>query len=176
MSVSGISSTSSLGQSLQAWQAKFQKVQSEFQQLGQDLQAGNLSQAQSDFSTLSQNISGTLNSNNSVTQAFAAVGSALQSGNLSAAQQAYSALQQDIQPAGQAHHHHHHNGANSPASNSSSAGTLTQLFSSLGSALQGGNLSAAQTAYSTLQQGLQNLGWGASVNLQTAPTAASWMG
>ena len=74
MSVSGVSSSSSLSQSLQTWQAKAQKIQSEFQQLGQDLQAGNLTQAQSDFSTLSQNISGPLQSNSALAQAFSCLG------------------------------------------------------------------------------------------------------
>ena len=35
----------------------FQQIKTEFQQLGQDLQSGNLSGAQSDFATLSQNLS-----------------------------------------------------------------------------------------------------------------------
>ena len=157
MSVSGVSSSTSLSQSLQSWQARAQKIQSEFQQLGQDLQAGNLTQAQSDFSTLSQNVSSPLQSNSALAQAFSSLGSALQSGNLSAAQQAYSSLQQDVQQAGQGHHHHHHAGSSSQTTNSSSGSTLSQLFSSLGSALQSGNLSAAQTAYSTLQLGLQQL-------------------
>jgi outer membrane protein assembly factor BamD (BamD/ComL family) len=97
MSVSAVSSSSSLSQSLQTWQAKTQKIQSEFQQLGQDLQAGNLTQAQSDFSTLSKNITGPLQSNSALAQAFSSLGSALQSGGLSAAQQAYTTLQQGVQ-------------------------------------------------------------------------------
>ena len=56
MSVSGISASSYLSQSLQSWQTKAQTIQNEFQQLGQDLQSGNLTQAQSDFKTLSQNL------------------------------------------------------------------------------------------------------------------------
>jgi hypothetical protein len=60
MSISGIASTalSSLltaTQSTQNGQANFQQIQSEFQQLGHDLQAGNLTQAQQDYATLSQN-------------------------------------------------------------------------------------------------------------------------
>ena len=113
MSVSGVSSSSSLSQSMQTWQAKAQKIQSEFQQLGQDLQAGNFTQAQSDFSTLSQNISTPMQTNGSLSQAFAALGTALQSGNLAAAQKAYSTLQQDVQQTGQGHHHHHHAGGSS---------------------------------------------------------------
>jgi outer membrane protein assembly factor BamD (BamD/ComL family) len=145
-----------MSQSVQAWQTKAQKIQSEFQQLGQDLQAGNLTQAQSDFSSLSSNLSSPRQSS-SLTQAFSSLGSALQSGNLSSAQQAYSTVQQDVQQAGHGHHHHHaQSGAES--SNSSSGSSLTQLFGSLGSALISGNLSAAQTAYSTLTQGIAGLG------------------
>ena len=77
MSVSGISTSNSLSQSLQTWQARAQKIQNEFQQLGQDLQAGNLTQAQSDFSTLSQNVSSPLQSNSALAQAFSSLGSAL---------------------------------------------------------------------------------------------------
>jgi outer membrane protein assembly factor BamD (BamD/ComL family) len=177
MSVTGVSSSSSLGQSLQTWQAKAQKTQSEFQQLGQDLQAGNLSQAQADFSSLSQNVSTPLQSNSTLTQAFSTLGSALQSGNVSAAQQAYTALQQDVQQAGQGHHHHHqHAGSGSETSSSSAGGTLSQLFSSLASALQSGNLSAAQTAYSTLAQGLQQLGGSSGASSSSMAGAVSLIG
>ena len=179
MSVSSIPSSSSLSQSWQNWQAKAQTIKTEFQQLGQDLQAGNLSQAQSVFSALSQNLpaslqsssSVSLQSNSSLSQAFSALGSALQSGSLSAAQQAYTTMQQDVQQAGQVlHHHHHHQTVSGSQSTTSSTGsTVSQLFSSLGSDLQTGNLSAAQTAYSTLQQDLAQFGG-------TAGTASQWAG
>jgi hypothetical protein len=42
---------------LEEWSWQFQQIQSEFQQLGKDLQAGNLTQAQQDYATLSQNFS-----------------------------------------------------------------------------------------------------------------------
>jgi hypothetical protein len=174
MSISGVSSSSSLSQSLQTWQAKAQKIETEFQQLGQDLQAGNLSQAQSDFSTLSQNFSGSVQSNSTLSQAFSSLGTALQSGNLSAAQKAYSTLQQDVQQTGA--DHHHHGGSSSQTTSSSTGSTLSQLFSTLGSALQGGNLSSAQTAYSTLQQNLQQLGVGVSTTAQLASSAVSLLG
>ena len=176
MSISGVSSSSSLSQSLQAWQAKAQKIETEFQQLGQDLQAGNLSQAQSDFSTLSQNFSGSVQSNSTLSQAFSSLGTALQSGNLSAAQTAYSTLQQDVQQTGAGHHHHHHGGSSSQTTSSSTGSTLSQLFSTLGAALQGGNLSSAQTAYSTLQQDLQQFGVGVSTTAQLASSAVSLLG
>ena len=44
-------------QSSQNNPSKFQQIKTEFQQLGQDLLSGNLTQAQSDFATLSQNLS-----------------------------------------------------------------------------------------------------------------------
>jgi outer membrane murein-binding lipoprotein Lpp len=179
MSVSGISSTNSLSQSVQTWQANAQKVQNEFQQLGQDLQAGNLTKAQADFSVLSQNVSGGLQGTSAVAQAFSSLGSALQSGNLATAQQAYASLQQDVQQAGMGHHHHHRHhaeGTNTDSSNSSSGGTLSQLFNSLGSALQSGNLSVAQTAYSTLSQDLSQLSQGVSTAAQLATTAVSFLG
>jgi hypothetical protein len=174
MSVSGISS-SSLSQSVQNWQAKAQTIQNEFQQLGQDLQAGNLTQAQSDFSTLKQNISGPLQSNGTLAQAFSALGSALQSGNLAAAQKAYTTVQQDVQQAGQAHHHHH-SGGSSQTTDPSTGSLLSELFSSLGSALQTGTLSAAQTAYSSLQQGLTQLGWNSGAASQSTAGALSFLG
>jgi hypothetical protein len=149
MSVSSISS-SSLSQSVQDWQVRTQKIQNEFQQLGQDLQAGNLSQAQSDFAALSQNTSAALQLNSSVAQAFSALGTALQSGNISAAQRAYSTLQQDVQQSGLGHRRHQAHG-NGATTNSSASNSLSQLFSSLGSILQSGSLSAALTAYATLQ-------------------------
>ena len=173
MSVSGISSNSTLSQTVQSWQAKAQKIQSEFQQLGQDLQAGNLSQAQSDFTTLSQNISGPLQSNSTLTQAFSALGSALQTGNLSTAQQAYATFQQDVQQAGQGHRHHHHGGSASQTTNSSAGSSLSQLFSTLGSALQSGSLSGAQAAYSTLTQDLAGIGRGLGANSQSIASAVS---
>jgi outer membrane protein assembly factor BamD (BamD/ComL family) len=86
MSISALANTalSSLltaTQSTQSGQGKFQQVQSEFQQLGQDLQAGNLTQAQQDYLTLSQNFpnaqtataTSTATSSNPIAQAFTAL-------------------------------------------------------------------------------------------------------
>jgi soluble cytochrome b562 len=153
MSVSAVSSSSYLyqTQNLQNWQAQLQRIQTEFRQLGQDLQSGNLTQAQSDYTTLSQNISNSTqnSSDNSLAKEFSALGQALQSGNLSAAKQAYSTVRQDVQQA--TAHVHHHRGS-SQTSDSKSSSSLAQVFSTLGQALQSGSLSAAQAAYTTLQQ------------------------
>jgi outer membrane protein assembly factor BamD (BamD/ComL family) len=90
-------------------------AQAEFQQLGQDLQSGNLSAARQDFATIEQNV-----------------------------RQRTSQI---------IHHHHHFSGA---ASQSSSTNSLAQEFGTLGQDLQSGNLSAAQSAFSQLQQSLQS--------------------
>ena len=129
------------------------KIKTEFQQLAQDLQSGNLSQAQADFATLQQTFPGAQpGSTSPVAQAFSALGKDLQAGNLSAAQQDFSTVQQDVQQAAQAHHHHHHHGGSSSAS--AQQNSITQLFSTLGQDLQGGNLTGAQQAYAALQQDL----------------------
>jgi len=119
MSISGIANTAlssllSATQSLQngSAQGNFQQVQSEFQQLGQDLQTGNLAQAQQDYATLSQNFtnaqSGTAaaptttagaaaTNSNPIAQAFTALSTDLQNGNLTGAQQDDATIQQDFQ-------------------------------------------------------------------------------
>ena len=92
MSVAGIATT---GMSqLANVQRNYQQVRKEFSQLGQDLQAGNLTQAQTDFVTLSQSMATQLSSNSPIAKVINSLGQALQSGNLSAAQQAFSAMQQ----------------------------------------------------------------------------------
>jgi len=147
MSVSGILASNTLSQIWQNWQAQAQKVQTEFQQLGRDLQAGNLGQAQSDFSALSQNVSSRLQSTNSLPQALSFPRST--------------------------HHHHHYVGVGSPGSPSDTETTLLQQFSSLGSALQAGNLAAAQAAYATLQQDLAQIGWSAGTASPSTSSAVS---
>jgi outer membrane protein assembly factor BamD (BamD/ComL family) len=154
MSVSGISSSSLSDYNTQSVQNKMQQFQQEFQQLGQDLQSGNLSAAQSDFATLQQyapqsSSTSSSQSNNPIAQAFSQLAQDLQSGNTSAAQQDYSTIQQDFQSHATDGHHHHHGGGGSGAN------AISQLMSQLGQALQSGNLTSAQQAYSTLQQEFQ---------------------
>jgi soluble cytochrome b562 len=156
MSISGISTSTLFDYSTQDIQSKMKQFQQEFQQLGKDLQAGDLSAAQSDFATLQQlmpqnNSTSSGQSNNPIAQAFNQLSKDLQAGNLSAAQQDYTTIQKDFQnQAAQMHgHHHHHGGGGSGAS------AISQLFDQLGQALQSGNLSTAQQAFSSLQQELQ---------------------
>ena len=177
MSIPSIPSSGALGQAVRHFQVRAQSIQNEFQRLGQDLEAGNLTKAQGDFSVLSQNVSSPLQSNTALAQAFNSLGTALQAGNLPAAQQAYASLQADVQQPGSGHHQHrHHGGTSSGSVNSSTGGSLSDLFSSLGTALQAGNLSAAQTAYATLSQGFQQISLGAGTAVPLAAMAVSFLG
>jgi hypothetical protein len=133
---------------------------SEFQKLGQDLQAGSLSGAQAVFAVPTQNSAGASATNQpALGQAFNALGQALQPGKLTAAQQDFSTIQQDLRQAGQQRfHHHRHHGAgllSELTAVGQSNNSAAQAFGSLAQALQSGNLSAAQQAYSAIQQGLQ---------------------
>lgn len=158
MSVSGISSTNFY--STEATQTNTQQFQQAFQQLGQDLQSGNLSAAQSDFATLQQlrpqtSSASSSQSNNPIAQAFSQLSKDLQAGNLSAAQQDYATIRQAMQSQ-EAHGHHHHSGGSSTSGTSE----IGQLLDQLGTALQSGNLSSAQSAFTTLQQEFQQLNQG----------------
>jgi len=123
-------------------QRNYQQVRSEFQNLGQDLQAGNLAQAQTDFVTLSASVSTEYGANSAVSKTLNAIGQALQSGDLSTAQQAFSTL-----PPGLTGH--------SGTGNASHQGTMHSYFqglNQLGQALQSGDLTGAQQAFAALQQ------------------------
>lgn len=133
MSVAGIASTAFA--QLANVQRNYQKVQGEFKQLGQDLQAGNLTQAQTDFVTLS-----------------ASLASSQQTGATSAGASPTTpptfvgphAINQPPQPnPTTASHHRVH---------------FRQALTQLGQALQAGNLSAAQQAFATMEQIWQQLG------------------
>jgi hypothetical protein len=186
MSITGVSSSNLFSADPQSGPSAAQKLKQEFQQLGTDLQAGNLSAAQADFATLQKNgpqnnaqsntENGSQNGSTASAQGSSSVATALQklstdlqAGSLSAAQADFSTLQQDVQGqtsqgGGRHGHHRHHGGGSensdststSSSSGSDSANPIGQLFAQLGQALQSGNLTAAQTAYSTLQKDFEN--------------------
>ncbi len=197
----------------QGVQSTAQKLKQEFQQLGQDLAAGNLAAAQTDFSALQQgraqgsgasggaaagagstaslgsttSAGGTTaaglggNVGNPVTQAFQQLAQDLKAGNLSAAQSDFSALQQDLQgvagksPAGpvQREHQHHRLGGASGVSGGGSGNPISTLFSQLGQALQAGNLTAAQTAYGSLQADFAQFSQGDGLSTGTGSGTSS---
>jgi len=170
MSVSGISSSNFFYNSLQSVQDRMKQFRQEFQQLGEDLQSGNLSAAQADFASLQQlgpqaGSTSATQSDNPIAQDFDQLSQDLQAGNISAAQQDYAKVQQDFRsplpptfgrsPLPPIYHHHHRHFRPSASGDASPFG---QLFDQLGQALQSGNLSAAQQAYSALLQDFQQLG------------------
>jgi hypothetical protein len=124
MSVAGIAShiltALSSFQSSKPSQTGAPNFESEMSALGQDLQSGNLGQAQSDFASLSQTLpsrnlatpslgsSGT----SSLAPAFNQLGEDLKSGNLSAAQRDYATIQLDLKQnfAQLGIHRRHHHG------------------------------------------------------------------
>jgi soluble cytochrome b562 len=178
MSVSGISSSNLFDSSNQTIQNNMQRLQKEFQQLGQDLQSGNLSAAQSDFVTLQQlgpqsSSSSVAQTNTPIAQAFNRLAKDLKSGNISGAQQDFAQIQQAFQNQAsqtQGHHHHHHGGGEGVGN------AISQLFDQLGQALQSGNLSSAQTAYNSLVQEFQQLGQGGGQVVEQPVSVASSTG
>jgi outer membrane protein assembly factor BamD (BamD/ComL family) len=166
MSISAISANSYSDYSAQS---TFQKLKQEFQQLGSDLQAGNLAAAESDYTTLQQDMpqqisSSTSQSTDPIAQAFSQLSQDLQAGNLTAAQQDYATIQKDFQAKatqgseGAESHHHHHGGGSSNGGSSE----ISQLMTQLGQELKSGSLSSAQQTYTSLEKDFQQFsqnGW-----------------
>ncbi len=163
MSVSGISSSSFFaGLNSTSVQSKFKQVQQDFQQLGQDLQSGYLTKAQSDFSALQKLLPSQQSvtvpaqtgsqASNPISQAISQLAQDLQSGNLSAAQSDFATLQKDVQQRAVAGHHHHHLHAGDSQASAQQTGPAT-LFGDLGREPQSGNLTAAQQTYNAFAAG-----------------------
>jgi hypothetical protein len=172
MSVAGISSSSLFNYSNPNIQNNQQQFQQEFQQLGQDLQNGNVTAAQQDFATLQQlgpQASSTLSAqtSNPMAEALNQLGQDLQSGNVSAAQKDYTNLKQDFQNSSHTRAHHHHQ------PHSGDSGEMSLLFDQLGQALQSGNISSAQTAYSSMLQDLPQLAQNNELTSGLTPTSSA---
>lgn len=157
MSIAGILSSALFSASTQSVHSKAKDFRQEFQQLGQDLQSGNLSTAQTDLTALEKlgpqaDSTSASQSTSPIAQAFNQLSKDLKAGNTSAAQQDYATIQQDLQSqTAQAGGHHHHHGAGDGGRE------VSQLLDQLGQELQSGDLSGAQQAYSALQQTFQQL-------------------
>ncbi|MGB8010107.1 MAG: hypothetical protein WCF68_00720 [Terriglobales bacterium] len=171
MSISGIQSSTSNPYQLGA---ASNPLTQQLQQLGQALQSGNLSAAQSDFASLQAAFSQPASTSGSATtstssttaspvnQAFSQLASDLQSGNLSAAQKDFSTVQQDLKSQGtvSGSHFHHHHPVEGGGDSSSSQSSLLQDLSQIGQSLTSSNLAGAQQAYGSLQQELQQFALG----------------
>jgi hypothetical protein len=142
-------------------QSNTQKLKQTYAQLGQDLQSGNVTQAESDLAGLQAGFASTQplssSSPSAVTQAFNQIGQDLRSGNLTAAQSDYASLQQNLQQSGHPYHSHRFGSHEASAQ-------LQQELSLLGQALQGGNTAGAQQAYAALQTDLSAFGVGSSAS------------
>ncbi len=180
MSVAAISASSAFDVSNQNVVSKREQIQQEFQQLGQDLQSGDLTAAQTDFTSLQQLVpklaststtstgtssgstatsgtsstpQNTVQSTDPRVQAFAQLEQDVQAGNTSAAQQDYAHIQQIFQQRTHNNHRLHTGGFNgAPGGVSTLPGGVGQVFQQLGQALQNGDLTSARLAYSSLQQ------------------------
>ncbi len=191
MSISAVSSN--LVNDLQQQQNPFQQIRQDFKQLASALQSGDLSDAQSAYSSIQQVLqanSGTSSSNSSSNGSgllqgdFSTLGQALQSGDLSGAQSALSQLESDFQAGRQSGS----DGAQTavpkqppvqdeyvPASQTPSpAQQVQQDYSQLAGALQSGNLTNAQSAFAALQQVLQSqAGTNGAANTSSTTTATA---
>ncbi|MGD0489201.1 MAG: hypothetical protein ABSB94_18700 [Syntrophorhabdales bacterium] len=166
-----MSSISSISSSTNAYQNQFQQIRKDFLTLQTDLSSGSLATAQQAYAALTQDLQAAQQTEggqqtggtSQISTDLAAVGSALQSGSISDAQNAFATLTQDLQNALQTeaaqgtqqaygHHHHHHHGS---GSQTASTGVSTDL-AAVGSALQSGNITSAQSAFATLMQDLGN--------------------
>jgi hypothetical protein len=134
MSVSAILPSSALNQANNLQNVNQQR-RTEFQQLTQALQSGNLNNAQQAVSALTKSTTSSGLQSVKLTQDLNTLGSALQSGNLTSARDAYSSVQQSLQtsnPLAAHHHRPHHGGGGSqlltsgfPDSTSSSGSSAT---------------------------------------------------
>lgn len=161
MSVSGIFTSNLFHLASENVQNRHQKFAKEFEQLGKDLQSGDLSAAQADFAALQQ-LRPQNNSRTSSTQNanplqadFAQLSTDLKAGNTSAAQKDYATILQDMQnQATQVHGNHHHRHASQ-----GDGKAIEQSLQKLGQALQANDLTTAQQAYTALQQEFQQVRW-----------------
>ena len=80
-------------------ESRLQQFRQGFEQLGQDLQSGNLAAAKADFADLPKpgEAGGSQQINSPIEQSFLQLRHSLVTGNLSGATQAYKEIQQDIQ-------------------------------------------------------------------------------
>lgn len=135
---------------------KIQTVRGEFQQLGSDLTTGDLTKAQTDFVALSESLAAGQQSSSLGAQAFSTLGQSLQAGDLTSAQQAFAktwpgAFGPNVlsnPPLPPPH----------PITTEASSNTILNDLIQLGKSLQTGSLSAAQQAFTSLQQDWQQVG------------------
>jgi len=192
MSVFGIASNL-FNYASQSLQSSTSQAQKEFQQLGQDLQSGDLSAAESDLATLEQLVpqsssSALAQTNSTSANAFNQLSQDLQAGNLSAAQKDYSALQVNLQyPSAQSLGQRHRGAFASQTPQTTGIGYLTpqqtlgviqqewQKLHPTPESIGIGYLTPQQT-YSLIQQEMQRLQAGIQNSSPTGSNSISLLG
>jgi hypothetical protein len=159
VSISSLSTNLVSDLSQQHRQNPFQLIKQDFSQLASALQSGDLTDAQSAYSSIQQILGGSQGPANTIQNDFSAVGQALQSGDIGTAQTAFSQLRTDVQTAQQSRA----NVAPTPvpvqdqfvSQTPPPAQQVQQDYTQLANVLQSGNLTDAQSAFAALQQALQ---------------------
>jgi hypothetical protein len=124
-------------------------LEQDMMQLGQDVQSGNLSAARTDFAVVQQTAGYShAMTNGNFAQAANQVSSDLQTGNVSGLKKDFSTLRTSLHSIG----------------SGSSQESISQIWSELGNAIQGGSLSTAAQAYASLGQELQQYTSGAGTS------------
>lgn len=189
MSISPLSSN--LISNLSEQSNPFQQIRQDFKQLASSLQSGNLTDAQSAYSSIQQILQanqGSSVSNSSASGSgtlqndFAAVGQALESGDLSQAQSAFAQLQSDFQASRQSQSGAWAQGPTQSgdqyvsSQSQNPVNEALQDYSQLATSLQSGNLAGAQSAYSNLQQLVQEFQGSSSSGSTTIQSDFSTLG
>lgn len=159
MSIAGISSSTNV---YQGPMRQIQSVREDFSGLTTSLASADLAAAQTAFTTLMQDLgtSGAKSSQQTgaasqLSTNLTSLGTALNAGNLSDAQKAFATLMQDLKAGALRHHHHHHYHSDSAQN---TTGAVSADLTSLGTALNSGDLTGAQKAFATLMQDIRNSG------------------
>lgn len=146
MAISGITSSSSLTAD---YQSSFKTRMQSMKNLESALSSGDLSAAQSAFSSL-QSDATSKGGNSQAKTDFEALGKALETGDISAAQEAFKTIQSHAPKGGQ--------GMGGPGGPPPSSGGGADQFKSdmdaLGKALESGDLDAAKSALATIQKNM----------------------
>ena len=140
------------------------RTRAPLQQLGADLRSGDLAAAQGDFAAITGASGRPMNSRDATDfgAQMGALGTALQNGDLPAAQAAFQKISGLVNRSGlhsMHHHRHHHSGAQGAAPtapDASPADPFAPVFDSLGAAVQTGDFTGAQNAFTNLQSLLEN--------------------
>ncbi len=153
MTISHISTTTPLPPSISVPRTPTnpQQFQQQFLQLGSDLQSGNLSAANQDFTALQQQNNPSLTQTGPIAQTFKQLGQDLKLANLPAADADYASLKQDFQ------NDPTHNDHQFPVRGGVGA---SQGFQQSGQAPATGDVASAQAAYNSQLKGLQQIGAG----------------